>query len=79
MRGQNNNKMKAKVTPAFNKNEPEKDCYMIAIQTGAKGSKYNKYLAENGKPYWTYHKEEAIEKVEKLNKEFAGGESVSTS
>lgn len=62
--------MKARVTKALNINDLEKDGYMIGIQTGGKGSRYNKYLAENGKPYWTYHKGEAHEKVKKFNEEF---------
>lgn len=71
--------MRAKVVPAFNKSEPEKDCWMIMIQTGKKGSKYNKGLAENGKPYFTYHKDEATEKCNRLNNEFAErGETVGT-
>lgn len=61
--------MKAKVSPSYNRKE-RKDCYMIAIQEGKKGSRYNKLLAEDGKPYWTYHKTEAEEKVIKLNNEF---------
>lgn len=72
--------MKAKVVPAFNAKEPEKECWMIMIQTGEKGSRYDKgLLNDQNKPYYTYHKEEAIEKVERLNKEFAGRNSVSTS
>ena len=62
--------MKAKVIDAFDRKNPEKDCYMIAIQEGKKGSRYNKYLSQDGKPYYTYHKDEADDKVKKLNEEF---------
>ncbi len=66
--------MKAKVIPAYNRGN-RKDCWMIAIQAGKKGSRYNKFLSENNKPYFTYHKEEAVDKAKELNFEFTNEEN----
>ena len=61
--------MKAKVVKSINLNDLEKDCWMIMIQK-EKGKKYNVGLLVDNKPYYTYHEDEAIEKVKKLNIEF---------
>lgn len=62
--------MKARVSKAFDRNNMEADIWMIMIQK-EKGSPYNVgLLNDQNKPYYTHHKEEAIEKCKELNKKF---------
>jgi hypothetical protein len=61
---------RAKVVSAFNTKANPKECWMIMIQM-KKGARYKYAVLVDNKPYWTYNKNEAIEKTKRLNKEFS--------
>lgn len=63
--------MKAKVVKGINLENKESDIYMVMIQR-EKGKRFNVGLLDDSgdKPYFSYHKEEAEEKVRRLNIQF---------
>lgn len=63
--------MKAKVVECFKFNAPNQESmgWCILIKR-TKGEKYNILVCNGNKPYFTLHKNEAIEQASKLNCRF---------